>query len=141
MPARFPHILVPVDLSDKNALAIGVARDLARADGGTVTMLHVIETLDVPFEELQDFYQRLEDRARERLEALARPLTEVDVPVEQVVRYGKRAPEIVAYAEEHRADLVVIGSHRPDPDHPDRTLLTISHQIAIFAPCSVLVVK
>lgn len=141
MASLFPKILVPLDLSDKNAGAMALVRDLALQDRSSVILLHVIETLDVPFEELQDFYERLEEAARHRMADLARPLAEAEIGVEQIVRYGKRAPEIVAYAQESGADLIVIGSHRPDPERPEKTLLTISHQVAIFAPCPVLVVK
>ncbi len=137
----FERIVIPVDLTDQHRAAVEMARDLARTHGSTLTLLHVIETLDVPFDELKDFYERLEEQAREGLARLARPLTGAGVDVEQVVRYGKRAREIVGFVEEQGADLVVIGSHRPDPEHPQRTLLTISHQVAIFAPCPVLVVK
>ena len=51
----FQHILVPVDLSDRTRCARGRAAELAQ--GGRVTLLHVIETLrGVEYDELEDFY-------------------------------------------------------------------------------------
>ena len=137
----FRRIVVPVDLTAKNARAIAAARELAMQGRGQVFVLHVIEMLDAPFDELADFYKQLEARAREQLEALTRPLQEAGVLLEQHVRYGKRVAEIVRYAEERDADLILIGSHRPEPEHPKETLLTISHQVAIVASCPVLVLK
>ena len=62
----FRRILVPIELSDKDLRAVEAARSLARSneEGDTeVALLHVIETLDLPFEELEDFYGKLESRA------------------------------------------------------------------------------
>ncbi len=137
----FRRILVPVDLTAKNTRAITTARELAVQGRGQVLVLHVIETLDAPFDELADFYKQLEANAREQLEGLTHPLQEAGVLLEQHVRYGKRVAEIVRYAEECDADLILIGSHLPEPEHPRETLLTISHQVAIVATCPVLVLK
>ena len=70
----FNHILLPVDLTDKNTPAIEVAKTLIDAAEGTITILHVIELLDAPMEELQDFYQELEERARSKSDMANIPL-------------------------------------------------------------------
>ncbi len=137
----FQRIVVPVDLTEKNVRAIEVAGELARHGGGEITVLHVIETLDAPFEELEDFYRRLEENAQTRMTALAKPLRSLGVVHKFQIRYGKRAPEIVFFSEEQQSDLIVITSHRVDPDDTTKGFLTISHQVAIVAPCAVLVLK
>lgn len=139
----FRKILVPVDLTPKNAAAIELAAGLVErgGDGAEVILFHVIETLDVPFEELEDFYTRLEETARERMAVLAKPLRDAGIDVLQFVCYGKRVREIVSYAHDNEIDLIVIGSHRLDPEHVDRSWMTISHQIAVLAANPVLVVK
>lgn len=137
----FRKILVPVDLTEKNVRAVEVAGELARERGGTVTILHVIETLDAPFEELEDFYQRLEETARTHLSGLAKPLRTAAIPHDFGISYGKRAPEIVIYSQENDIDLIVITSHRVDPEDATRGFMTISHQVAVVAPCAVLVLK
>ncbi|MEJ2370459.1 MAG: universal stress protein [Gemmatimonadales bacterium] len=96
----FQRILVPVDLTDRNASAIETAGGLAAANGGTVVLLHVIETLDLPFEELEDFYHRLEDKAMDALLEMAAPLREAGVDFDPNVRYGDRAEEIVGFTSE-----------------------------------------
>lgn len=136
----FDNVLVPVDLTDKNRRAIEVAREMA-APGGTVTTLHVIEMIDAPFEELEDFYKRLEDQARERMNAMCQPFRSGNVAIQELVVYGRRALEIVRHAQENPVDLIVITSHRMDPDHPEQGFMTISHQIALAAPVPVLVLR
>ena len=54
----FSKILVPVDLTNKTAKAVEVARELV-AKGGDVVLLHVIEQLDTNLEEEGDFYGKL----------------------------------------------------------------------------------
>lgn len=137
----YEQILVPVDLTEKNRPAVLAARDLARLSGGEVTLLHVIEPLDLPFEELADFYQELEERAAERMENLAAPLRDAGLPAHQHVVYGDRAREIVAYAQENGFQLIVLSSHRTNLEDPGRNLATISHKVAILAQTPVLLVK
>jgi universal stress protein A len=137
----FRKILVPVDLTEKNAWAVEAARDLAQRNDGEVTVLHVIETLDAPFEELEDFYQRLEETARQRMIELAKPLRSAGVRHDFQISYGKRAPEIVLYSRDNEIDLIVITSHQVDPAEATRGFMSISHQVAIVAPSAVLILK
>jgi universal stress protein A len=137
----FERLLVPVDLTDRNARAIDVARDLVQQGGGDITLLHVIETLDLPYEELEEFYDRLEKRTIEQLDALTEPLRAAGLGVDQEVVYGRRAEEVLRYAEEHGIDLIVLNSHTVDPHDPGAGWTTMSYQVAILAQCPVLLVK
>jgi len=138
----FTKILVPVDLTDPNRAAIEVASQLAAPDNGSVTLLHVIETIaDAPFEDMKDFYQRLEEKARKAMVDLAAPLTVTGKQVDQQITYGIRTREIVGYAEEHDMDLIVLSSRQLDPERPEKTWTSISHQVAVLARCPVLLVK
>lgn len=137
----FQKILVPVDFTDKNEEALTVAGDLARRSGGEVTLLHVIETLDLPPDEVQEFYDRLETEAKAKMKAFAARLRDEDLPVVQRITFGKRVPEIVDYAETSDQELVIMDSHRLGPDHVEGGWMTISHRVAIFAPCPVLLLR
>lgn len=138
----FERVLVPVDLTEKNEQAVATAARLARLAGGSVTLLHVIETLELPFEELADFYQDLEAKAEPRMAQLAAPLVaEGFDEVDRVIIYGKRAEAVARYADEHGFDLVVLSSHRVDPEKPGLSWATLSYQVAILAQCPVLLVK
>ena len=137
----FEHILLPVDLTHKNDVAIAAVGDLLDA-GGIVTLLHVIETIaDAPFEDMKDFYQRLEDKARSGMSAMARELSEAGLQVDQHVVYGRRAPEIVSFAAEREVDLILLSSAPLDPENPGAAWASISHQVAILARSPVLLLK
>lgn len=137
----FERLLVPVDLTEKNVRAVEVARELAELADSSVTLLHVIEPLDLPFEELEDFYRRLEEKAADAMYALAGPLREADRAVDRHVIYGDRAAEIVAYARDEGFDLVVMTSRRFGPEGETRNWATLSHKVAIMARTPVLLVK
>lgn len=138
----FEKILVPVDLTKKNEVAVDTAAQMAAYGPGSVTLLHVIETLALPFEELREFYDALETRAESEMARLARPLVGSGLQnVERVVAYGRRAEETVRYADEHGFDLIVLSSHTVDPDSPGLGWATLSYKMAILAQCPVLLVK
>ena len=136
----FDHIIVPVDLSDRNTIAVRTAVDLAR-DGGFVTLLHVVETLDLPYEEVAEFYDRLEARAGARLEEIAAPLAEAGVEFEQLVLFGDPAAEIIEFAASSSGSLIVLRSHRIEPDQPTGGWATLSYKLAILSETPVLLVK
>lgn len=137
----FRHILVPVDLTDRHARALKIATGLATA-GGTVTLLHVIELLHgVPREEEPEFYERLEETAREHLNRLAATVHGRSVTIRAELLFGRRGPDVVRYAQDAGADLIVLTSHPVDPAKPGETWGTLSYFIGIAARCPVLLVK
>jgi len=136
----FHHVLVPVDLTDRNRRALDTAARLA-GETGEITLLHVIETLDLPFDELEDFYQRLHDRAQVEMDQMADPLSVSGVTVTQRVSYGNRLREILGYADENLTDLIVMSSRRLEPSEAPTGFATLSHQVAILSQIPVLLVK
>ena len=138
----FNKILVPVDLTEANRAAIEIASQLASREDGTLTLLHVIEAIaDAEFEEMEDFYQRLENKARKAMVDLAAPLNVTGRTVDQQITYGNRARQIVSYADERGTDLIVLSSRPVDPEKPEKIWISISHQVAVLARCPVLLVK
>src|SRR5215471_1015505 len=113
----FRRILVPVDLTEKSLAAVDSVGDLVAGTGATVILLHVIETVEhVQFDELKGFYERLESSARKHLQAMAKSLQPRKINVEEVIIYGHRTKEIVNCASAKNADLIVMASHRIDPE-------------------------
>jgi nucleotide-binding universal stress UspA family protein len=138
----FTRILVPVDLTAKNRRAIRTALELAGHGGGEVTLLHVIETIaDAGFDELESFYIKLEHEARRKLDELLVEVGAASAGVQKVIVYGNRIGEILRYSREQGVDLIVLSSHRLDPERPEVGWGTISHRAAILAECPVLLVK
>jgi nucleotide-binding universal stress UspA family protein len=138
----FHRILVPVDLSEKSLAAVDLAYEFANQSGADVVLLHVIETIEhVQFEEMKSFYERLENSARKGLKELSERFAANNLSVDQAVIYGHRTKEIVEFAISNRADLIIMASHRIDPDRPGHDWSSISYTVAILAPCPVLLVK
>jgi nucleotide-binding universal stress UspA family protein len=138
----FQRILVPVDLTEKSMAAVDVAYEFASRWGAEVILLHVIETIEhVEFEELKPFYERLEKSARDGLEECAAKFLDNNIPIDQAVVYGHRSQGITDYAIANRVDLIIMASHRIDPDRPSQGWSSISYSVAVLSPCPVLLVK
>lgn len=138
----FRTIVIPVDLTDRNRTAVAMAAKLSTPSEGTIHLLHVIETIPgFSVEDEPEFYGRLEKRATEHLESLSAPLSERGIRFEADVIHGPRAKTILEEVLRLGADLLVMQSHRIDPERQGEGLGTLSHQIGLFAPCPVLLVR
>jgi nucleotide-binding universal stress UspA family protein len=138
----YSQILVPVDLSDGRPHTLAAAVDLARQHHAPITLLHVIETIDaVDPGELDDFYAELTTAAEHHLADCEKKLSEQGVQVRSAVVRGKRVREIIHYAESEGYEAIVIGTHRTEPSEGRSALGTISHQVALMAHCTVLLVR
>lgn len=136
----FERILVPVDLSERVSTSLDWAVRLA-GPGTTVTLLHVIETLeDVPFEEMEEFYRKLEERGVQALDRWVDELGRRGVTAERRVVFGHRLEEVLTASAEG-PDVVLLRSHPVDPQKPGRGWGTLSYRVAVLATCPVLLVK
>lgn len=137
----FSSILVPLDLSDRNERAIEAGMGLAAAAGGRVTLLHVVAAVaGLPRAEMREFYQRLERRARARLEVARRRHLRDGVRATVSVVVGDPARAILAAASRRRADLIVMRSHSVEPGG-EVGWATVSYKVALLCRCPVLLVK
>ena len=138
----FQRILVPLDIAQKNQSALVVAAEMARQNKAMILLLHVIERIEhVPDEELKSFYHRLEEGAQRELSAAAQSLAEQGLTASTHIVFGRRAEEVVRFAIENQAELIVLRSHRYDPQTAKFPVGTLSHQLAVLAQCAVLLVK
>jgi nucleotide-binding universal stress UspA family protein len=138
----FGHVMVPVDLSDRNERALRTALALAREAGSGVTLFHVIQRVPgLAPGELEKFYRLLVDRSERRLREVARAFTSKGVEVGTQVRIGEPAAEIVRATLREAVDLVVMGSHKVKPGRRERGWGTTSYKVGIFCQCPILLVK
>lgn len=138
----YDSILIPVDLSSTNEYVLDTAQRLGAPERTHLQLLHVIETLhdDEPGE-MDDFYEELREDAEEKMEAWAGMLAEKNFEVQSTIVYGERGPEVTRVADEENVDLIVMRSHKVERDEPDSNIGSVSHQVAVFAPCSVYLVR
>jgi nucleotide-binding universal stress UspA family protein len=138
----FRKILMPVDLTDRHQQALDIAGRFANEGTAEVTLLHVVEIIPGIWpEEEREFYDRIEQAARDQLAQLGRSLEERHVPRREEVIFGDRAHEIVRYALERGVDLIVLSSHRIDLENPSAGWGTVSYKVGILSQCPVLLVK
>ena len=138
----FRKILVPIDLTDKHHPALSQAANLARGSNGTITLLHVIEEIPgLNTADEKDFFQRIDSKAREHLQAQRDFLNRWGLSAQVEVRYGNRAREIARYADEAGCDLIVLTAPRFDASQPTAGWGSLSYRAGILAKCPVLLVK
>ncbi|MEK7485912.1 MAG: universal stress protein [Planctomycetota bacterium] len=138
----YKTILVPVDLSENNDLAVQTAGSLGDPKKTQIKLLHVIETIQhITFEEIEAFYKKLQAHAEKILENWVKILKKKGFKVKIEIVYGKRGEEIVRFAEKNNVDLIILRSHRLDTTSSSESFGTLSHQVALFSQCSVLLVR
>ena len=137
----FHHILVPIDFTEKSMAGVEVAMEHARRFGARLTLLHVIEELELITEqESKSFYRRLENQAKARMLEFVKKIPSEGIEIQHRLAFGHRAQMIVHSAEEVEADLIILSSHRIDPENA-QGWGTISYRVALLSSCSVLLVK
>lgn len=110
----YTHLLVGLDLSKDSKAILGKAITLAKACNAQISLAHVVEPLafayggDIPMD-LTEAQVVMEQQAQARLDKIA---DELEItPANIAILVGNTASELHRYAEEHSADLIVVGSH------------------------------
>ena len=149
VPAAVRRLVVPVDRSAHASQAARHAAELALTYGASMTLLHVLDAaslptttgpiLGLPMVAADEIVRRSEQALRQRAEALQEAFPALG-PVETVVRVGRPASDIVDFAQEVEAGLLVLGSHGRSGL---RRLLIggVAGQVVRTAPCPVFTVK
>ena len=138
----FGRILVPIDLSDRNARTLKVALALGRDARASVTLFHVVQQVPgLAAGEMRAFYDRLLTVSRQKLGRTAKAFTAKGIAVRCEVCVGEPAREIVRAAARWRADVIVMGSHRVNPKRRFAGWGTTSYKVGILCRCPILLVK
>ncbi|MBL4567411.1 MAG: universal stress protein [Porticoccus sp.] len=138
----YKNILVPTDLADKSERSIQTALEMAAQNSGSVQLVHVVEKMGGDIDkEIEDFYLKLAVKANQKLADWQHRFQEEfsGVPIEKTILVGKRIQEILGFCQEKNIDLIVMTSRIFSRD--SQGFGTLSHQVALFSPVSVLVVR
>ena len=141
------NVLVATDFSESSGNALAYGRDLARAYGAKLHVLHIAENLmatsvaeyyPAGFPEMQ---LEVEAAARTRLDALVTAEDRAQLKAVAVVRTSAApAAAIVEYAKEAPIDLIVIGTH--GRGMVSRLLMgSVAERVVRLGPCPVLTVR
>jgi nucleotide-binding universal stress UspA family protein len=108
----FTNILCPVDFSADSERALAAALSLARATGGHVTLVTVVDPLLSAGASAAGAAEALNDQTQQELRQLldraAPGVMPANLPAVSV-RVGDAAEEILAQAGESNADVIVMG--------------------------------
>lgn len=138
----FTHILVPSDLTEKNSRAMDIAVKMALQDRAALTFLHVVETIDeIDSDDFRRFYRQLGARADKAIDGFISEYSGEGLKIEKQVLYGKRVYEILNFAAAHQVDLIIMSSHRLDPENITEGWGTISFKVGVLSHCPVMLVK
>ncbi len=133
----YATILVPIDLShiDGGLKAIKIAKELID-DDGKILLINVVEALPtyVEVELPLSLSNKFKQRALAELTKIANN-TGIGSNVE--IQTGHAAPIILDAAKEHKAGLIIVGSHRPGL--ADYFLGSTASRVVRHAQCPVFV--
>ncbi len=107
-------ILFPVDFSDKCRDAARAVRTLAREFRSEVIMLHVVETFDEELVYAKDDVAARMERARHQMASFLGAEFR-DVQVRHVVLNGDPPVEVVNFARNEKADIIMMPTHGYGP--------------------------
>ncbi len=139
------HILIATDFGPASERAFDTAIDLAEKFGARLTVLNVLEPEIYPYPiggpaALPiDTLETQRTAAAKRLEADVAAAQKHVPGAQGVIRQGSAWPEIVAAANEGRADLVVVGSHGRR-GLPHRLLGSVAERVVHMSRVPVLTV-
>lgn len=113
----FDRILVPTDGSDLAEPAVEMALGLAETHDAT---LHVLFIVNQPtsvsgtgegFSGLDNLLDTLEQKGQEVTNEVAERAKALDIEATTAVRRGNPHDDILAYANEHNIDVIIMGTH------------------------------
>ena len=126
------HFLVPTDLSNESTNALGYGISLARATGGDVTLLHVLN----PAPERNGNGPDLIAEVKSRLDQVLNQHPGTASMVRCRIEFGLPAQLIVKVAEQEGSDLIVMGLRAWSIEGPPMWRTT--YDVLIEAPCPVI---
>ena len=138
----YDDIIVPTDGGEQMDAVIDAAVDIAIQRSARIHALSVIDrgvflTLEEGLTDAVD--EELTANAERAVKAVTDAATAADLENEGVVRRGRPGEEIIAYADEIDAELIVMGS-RGANGHERQMLGSVSQDVITETDCQTLVI-
>ncbi|KPD02404.1 universal stress protein [Moellerella wisconsensis] len=141
----YTTILVPIDLTEDEltSKAVRHALNLAKQSGANLHLIHVLPISSAIINAYALGYMEIKDRATVKAENDMKILMDtIDLPVDKIsytITFGSPRDEIINTAKDVDADIIVIGSRRPNIS--THLLGSTAAGVVRYAESSVLVVR
>jgi len=139
-------ILCPVDFSEPSRLGIETAVDLAVRFGAEIEVLYVLPVLPPqPFDpnynfQVPEYEALLHKDAEDQLAALIKEKIPSGIKATGLIGHGSAGKEIVNFAQETQADLIVIASHGKGGWH-HLIMGSVAEKVIRHSTCPVFIVR
>jgi len=142
----FKHILIPTDFSERSLRALDYAVGLAETFSSKLELLYVVEAglhpADLAWTNVDygDLNKQHQEAAQKYMSSIVRDRIPEEISVTISILIGKAFVEIVRFAEEENADLIVMATH----GHGGVSHLLLgstAERVVRKAPCPVLTIK
>jgi nucleotide-binding universal stress UspA family protein len=142
MTGIYQNIVITTDGSEKNISAVIEGLMIARLTEANVKAIFVIDMKPlysgVAEESYGDIYESYEKDGKDALQNIKELAG--DLKIETFLLTGKPANEIIRFAKEHEADLLIVGTQGKS-GLGKMILGSVAENVVRNAPCSVLVVR
>ena len=145
----FSNVVVAISGSDASILAAKYAIVMAKAYHSRLSAVYVVDTATIKMltlhkifikEESQEYESSLHANGERYLSFVEELARAKGVKIEREIREGTVYTEILAAAQEKKADLIILGGY--EKNRSPRDIFSHSYREAVInAKCSVLLVK
>ncbi|MBR6216134.1 MAG: universal stress protein [Spirochaetaceae bacterium] len=146
----FKNVLVVVNSSEASIQAVKYAALLAKIYHCAVKIVYVVDTATIRKlaltklfiqEESEEYISRLIEDGKRYLKHTEEICAIKGVKVQTEMRKGSICAEVIAVADEMKADMILLGAFEKPGEDPRDVISSSYRQIIVKAHCSVLVVK
>ena len=150
---KIGKILVPHDGGQMSDKALTYAEELARALDSQITILYVIEEIEIPHTLLlgndrimiakarRSISKELEQKWNKFVQTKLQQLSSEKVKATSVVKIGDASDQILTFCKDNKVDLIVMGSRRLEgASRIIRALGSVARKVSEHAHCPVMIV-
>ena len=137
---KFGTIVVATDLSSAASTTLRYAQAIARLQGSTLVIVHVIDPVGYAFPDGAPEFAVADKAARDELRRIEAEIRDEGIQIHSVVETGVICERIVQAVRDHHADLLVVGTGAKSK--LGRVALgTVARQLLAKTPCPILTVS
>jgi nucleotide-binding universal stress UspA family protein len=108
----YKRVLVPLDGSELAEVALPYAEELAGRLGSQITLIHVYESAEAEYQQMHQAYvEKMVEATKRGAERFLAKSKVKRVRIKSALLVGNPAEQIVDYADEENAGLIIIATH------------------------------